>query len=404
MRILQVHNRYVRPGGEDAVVENEAELLRSHGHEVLMYERSNNEIRDVSLGEQVRRGLETTWSARSYAEMRRVLRERRPDIVHAHNTFPLISPAVYWAAAREGIPVVQTVHNYRLVCANGLLMRSGAACMDCVEGNLVSRSLTALRHRCYRDSLLATGAVVAMQVTHTCIGTYADKVDAYVALTDFAKSVLVRGGFPSDRIHIRPNHIEDPVPLYPLNRPRKKQIVFVGRVVHEKGLDLLLDAWTRLDRSGWSLVIAGDGPDRALLQQRFPDSQNVRWLGWRSKEEVLREVAHSAYLAVPSRCYEGLPMAVVEAFALGTPVIGPRHGPFPELIGSDTRGVAFDPSNVTDLVSALRRAVDADAKIWSEMSRSARVHYVSYFTADHTYRLLIDIYDAAIERASLAPS
>jgi glycosyltransferase involved in cell wall biosynthesis len=394
VKVLQVHNYYSSAaGGEETTLDSERELLLGRRHLVERFEVSNKSVESVSL----RTGAETIWSLRSYREMREVIRKRKPDLVHFHNTFILLSPSVYWAAAVEEVPVVQTLHNYRLTCANGLLMRNGRPCEECV-GRF---PWPALAHRTYRNSLAATGAVVGMQQVNRLLGTYRNKVDAYITPTDFTKGVMVRAGLPPEKVFVKPNFVSDPLSTRERLPQRTEQIVFVGRVAYEKGVDLLLETWKRIDPSNTQLLIIGDGPERRDLMHDFGDLQGVEWRGWLGKEEVLREVSRSRCLVIPSRWYEVFPVVLLEALALGTPLIAPAHGGFPEVISSGYDGFLFTPNDVSNLASVLDRALRLDESSWLNLSKNARNSYLNRFTPEVNYPILMRIYEEAMQRSGV---
>lgn len=389
MRILQVHNQYQNPGGEDTVQQAELWLLRKYGHEVDAYIVNNQDLSVSGFG-ALRAGVSTVWSQGSLASFRKVLKLKRPDIIHVHNTFPQLSPSVYWAARLERVPVVQTLHNYRLTCANGLLLRNDSPCELCVHGSVTA----ALKYRCYRNSIAATGAVVAMQTVHHALGTYRTKVDAYIALTGFARSIMVRAGLPDDRVYVKPNFLDDPLAVESTLVERENRIVFVGRITKEKGVDLLLQAWSQLKDTEWKLLVVGDGPERAELQSEFRGLRNVVWSGWLGRGEVLATVARSRYLVISSRWYEGFPMVLVEAMAVGTPIIVPSHGPFPE-VAPDSDQLAFEPGNSTDLTKVLASAIGTAR--WTDFRRKARTTYETSYTPEVNYHQLMTIYEHAKE-------
>lgn len=391
MRVLQVHNEYRVYGGEDVVLDLEFDLLRSRGHHVEQFVMSNKAVTKASL----RVGFETVWSRRSNKKLLRKLEEMRPDLMHVHNTFTQLSPSVYWAAAAAGVPVVQTLHNYRLTCANALLMRDGGPCELCV-GRV---PLPALRYKCYRGSLAATGAVVGMQVAHRALGTWTNKVDAYIVLAEFAKSLMIRSGLPPELVHVKPHFILDP--LHSLAGPpkRKDQIVFVGRLAPEKGVDILLEAWKRLGATNFRLVIVGDGPERADLERRFAGLPGVVWRGWVDREDVLREVARSRGLVMASRWYEVFGVVVVEALASGTPVTAPNHGAFPEMIVPGETGFLFRPGDPEDLAERLSTIVELEVGEWQRLSEQARETYLKEYTPEVGYERLMRVYGEAIDHA-----
>lgn len=394
MKVLQVHNYYSSAkGGEETHFDSERDLLQEQGHLVERFVVSNKSVDPPSL----RTGAETVWSVRSYREMREVIKKQSPDLVHFYNTFVRLSPSVYWAAAAEKVPVVQSLQNYRLTCANGLLMRNGRPCEECV-GRF---PWPALAHRTYRGSLAATGAVVGMQQVNRILGTYRNKVDAYITPTDFARKVMVRASLPQEKVFVKPNFVPDPLSALERLPERAEQMVFVGRLAHEKGVDLLLDAWRRIEPPSTRLVIVGNGPEREGLMRRFGDLQGVEWRGWLGREEMLREISRSRYLVVPSRWYEVLPLVMLEALALSTPVIAPNHGGFPDIISPGDNGLLFTPNDMEDLVSILGRALQLDESSWLALGKNARNSYLKHFTPEVNYPILMGIYEEAIQRSAL---
>ncbi|MDQ2694734.1 MAG: glycosyltransferase family 4 protein [Pseudomonadota bacterium] len=399
MRLLLVHNKYLKPGGEDIVVNLEKQLLESNGVQVELFSGSNDQIDVNGLSGKIKAGANTLWSRHYYRKIAAAIDAFKPDLIHVHNTFPLMSPSIYWAASSLGVPVVQTLHNYRLTCTNGLLLRDNHPCELCVG----RPPLPALRYRCYRDSRSATAVVAGLQVMHRLISTYAEKIDHFIALTQFARSVFLRAGLPASRIGVKPNFIPDPLqgkPPLPPNE-RENTVVFVGRVAFEKGVDLLLDAWPMTRQAGWKLIVIGDGPDKDALAAQSGSLPDVVWRGWLDRQEVLNVMARARYLVMPSRWYEGFPMVLLEALACGTPVLAPRHGGFPEIIRDRINGMLFEPNSSQAVAAALAQAIHADAGHWTAMSRSARQHYQEKYSPDVGYANLIHIYNSVSRTASI---
>ena len=398
-KILQIHNRYLRPGGEDTVLAEEYALLRENGHAVEQLLVSNEAIGARGAAVALT-GLKTVWSPSSYRLVRDAVRRVQPDLVHVHNTFPLLSPSIYWAAQAQRVPVVQTLHNYRMTCANGLLMREERPCEDCV-GRL---PLPALRHRCYKNSLVATASLAAMQVGNRAIGSYHSKVDAYIALTDFARDLMVRAGLPASKVHVKPNFIQDfAIEDFAQDAPpqtRQNQVVFVGRIDTEKGVDLLIQAWTKLQPPNARLVVIGNGPERPALEALTAGNDSVEWHGHRERREVLEEVRRSRFLVLSSRWYEGFPMVLLEALCAGTPAIVPELGAMRELIGQGASGLTFTGGSAGSLQAALAQALAQALALpeptWQEKSRDARQRYLTRYTPQENYRQLAAIYASVL--------
>jgi glycosyltransferase involved in cell wall biosynthesis len=390
MRILQVYNEYRTHGGEDTVVHLEADLLRQHGHQVELLRVSTKELDTAGFLRMVSAGVGTVWSFRGYSMMKKAIARFSPDIVHVHNTFPLLSPSVFWAADRAGVPVVQTLHNYRLTCANSLLLREEQACQECV-GHF---PWPGLRHRCFGSSFTRTAAVTSMNVIHRWLGTYQTKVHASIVLTAFSKEILARAGLPCGRIHVKPNFTPATVKLM---SPRLPRFVFAGRIARFKGVHLLLEAWARISSAGHQLMIAGDGPDRVELERRFAAQENIVWCGNQSRARVIDLISASRWLVLPSLAYENFPMSVLEALAAGTPVIVPNHGSFAAIVSDGVEGMLFSPGDVASLTAALQAAMGASEAAWIRWSSNARNKHLSEYTARSNYAQLMSIYEEAAE-------
>jgi glycosyltransferase involved in cell wall biosynthesis len=390
LRILQVYNRYRRYGGEDRVADLEAELLRKHGHEVERVTACTGELEDARAWRLLRAGFGTVWSGKGYSTLREAIRTFSPDIVHVHNTFPLLSPSVYWAAAKAGVPVVQTLHNFRFTCANSLLLRQDKPCQACV-GRF---PWPALRYRCHSRSLGRTAAVVAMNVIHGWLGTFRTKVQAYIALNEFSKGIFARSGLPEERIFVKSNFTATR-PRHP--EQRLPQVIFVGGISRHKGLHLLLEAWRDIRPTGYRLLVIGEGPERVALQREHAADASVVWCGSLPHEKVLDHLASSKLLALPSLCYENLPVAVLEALSLGTPVVVPDHGAFPSLISHLEDGLLFTAGDASSLAESLRiglRLTDAE---WVQCSEHAHNKYLDKYTDAGNYVQLMSIYEHATE-------
>jgi glycosyltransferase involved in cell wall biosynthesis len=388
MKIVVAHDHYrsSAPSGEDVVFRNERRLLESHGHTVIAFERFNDDIDDSGFGKRIRLARDGAWSRRTFDDLSRLLRNVRPDLVHFHNTFPLISPSAYAACRESGVPTVQTLHNYRLICAGALLTRNGRPCEDCVGTTL----LPALRHRCYRRSYPATAAVVWMLASNRTRSVYRTLVDRYIALTRFASTRFIAGGLPRARIEIKPNFLPDPPAV---GDGEGNYCVYVGRLSEEKGVRTLLEAWRSID---FPLKIVGDGPLRGDLEARARDgSTMVEFLGLRPQREVFDILAHAAFAVVPSECYEGFPMVVLEAYARGTPVVASQIGSLEEIVVEARSGVKFKAGDASELVMRVR-ALLADPSALQAMRKTTRALFDEQYTADANYARLMGIYEGAM--------
>lgn len=395
MKILLVHNFYgsEAPSGENAVFEAERDLLSTRGNQAVEFTRHSDDIRSRGIAGLLQGALATPWNPFSAKALRRLILRERPQLMHVHNTFPLISPAIFSAAKALGVPTVLTLHNYRIFCAAGIPMRDNRPCTECLDRRSV---LPALRYGCYRGSRAATLPLAAMIALHRSLGTWRRHVDAFIALTAFQREKLVAAGLPSERVHLKPHFY--PNPPTPLPWPaREDKVVYLGRLGPEKGLQSLLEAWRLWGSEAPSLEIVGDGPERSTLEQAISVSGlagRVALLGQLSFVAAQERLSRARLLVMPSLCYEGFPMAIREAFALGVPVAGSNLGSIPCIVEEGRTGVLFAPGDAGDLLGAVR-ALWSDASALERMSREARLAFDANYTADRNYASLMEIYAAA---------
>ena len=378
MKILIVHNSYQQAGGEDSVVASEIELLRSHGHEVECYGRSNHEAACMSKLALLR---DTLWSSRSTIELSELIQHFAPDVMHVHNTFPLISPSAYWAADNAGVPVVQTLHNFRLLCPQAMHLRDGKVCEDCT-GSLPWRGAV---RGCYRDSIPQSMVLAAMLTLHRTLGTYRSKVSRYIALNEFCREKFVAGGLPSGRIVVKPNFVDFAAPPV----AQREGLLFVGRLSEEKGIATLAAAARQL--AGASVRVVGSGPEQPLLE----GVPNVRLLGGMPGDQVRAEMSVAQALILPSICYENFPRTLVEAYGCGLPVIASRLGALPELVEEGVTGLLFEPGDATDLADKMRWAL-AHPEQMAHMGQQARLRYEQRYTAERNYAQLMAVYERVV--------
>lgn len=391
LRVLQVHNAYLTGhGGEDTVLENERRLLVDQGHDVVVRTVSTSSEDVGGTRQLVRTAKNSVYSHDSRRLVKSWIDEVRPDVVHVHNTFPILSPSIFHELHDLAVPTVLTLHNYRIACANGLFLRNGQACDRCLEGS----PLQAVRHRCYKSSIKGSCVQVATRMVHDRLGTFTEKVDAMIVLSDFAKDMFKRFGIPAEKLHVKPNFV---FPRVATPVEKEKAFVFVGKIVPEKGLGGLLEAWKFMQAEGWKLWIVGDGVDRADLERTYEGLPGVTWMGWQGSSEVRDLVARASWLVLPSVWYEGFPMALTEGFAEGTPAIVPNLGAMPEIVGHGDRGMVYD-GTVEGLRVALERAMEANLQTASRYQEEALRSVAGPYSPGANVRRLEEIYREAIER------
>lgn len=385
MKILLIHNYYQQPGGEDAVFEQEIQLLQSAGHTVIEYKRSNTEIQSSGVAGKVAAAKRTVWASDSAQALRRLIYEQKPDIVHFHNTHFMISPSAYYACKQHGVPVVQTIHNYRLICPNALLLRDGRVCEDCLGK---TPPWPGIVHKCYRGSRMQTAAVAAMLTFHRLRQTWTKQVDRYIALTEFARQKLIEGGLPPEKITVKSNFVS---PDPGIGTGDGEYALFVGRLSPEKGVDVLLDAWQQLGNK-LPLKVVGDGPLSAMCWGIAGQTGNVTALGSLSPSEVYAMMAKATCVIVPSVAYETFGRVIIEAFACGTPAIVSDLGALAELVESGRTGLHFRPGDANDLAAKVEWLLDHPEEL-ADMRRNARAEYEAKYTAERNYEMLMAIYE-----------
>ncbi|MEM9187470.1 MAG: glycosyltransferase [Planctomycetota bacterium] len=392
MKVLACHNYYQQRGGEDQSCEDEVALLRRGGDEVVTYTRHNDEVDGMS---KLSVAKQTLWSRRSSREIRLLVADHRPDVVHFTNTFPLISPSVYGEARRLGAAVVQSLRNYRMACAGPYFLRGGKVCEDCL-GKAVP--WPAVVHRCYRGSLAGSAVVAGMQTGHRLLGTWKRGVDLFYTLTDFAREKCVATGLPPDRVLVKPNCVQpDPGPA----AGRGGYAVFVGRLSPEKGVGTLLDAWRRLSApgagGGLRLKVVGGGQLAARVAAAARENPNIVATGPLAHDEMLRVVGDARALIMPSVWYETFGRTIIEAYAKGTPVIASRLGAMSELVSPGETGLLFEPGEAESLAGAVAELWSLPAERTAAMRAECRSRYLERYTPEQNYKLLKAVYAKARE-------
>jgi glycosyltransferase involved in cell wall biosynthesis len=387
MRILVVHNFYQEPGGEDIAFAMESELLRSHGLEIIEHTVHNRTIGRTGV---TRVAINAVWSWTSWRRVTNICRETRPDLVHFHNIFPLVSPSAYHACRALRIPIVQTLHNYRLGCPKGVHYRDGRACEDCLGKSV---PWPALVHACYRNSRPGSAVVAAVDAVHRGIGTWRDAVDVYIALSEFARHKHLQAGYPAERIVIKPNFVS---PDPGVTRARGDYALYVGRLSSEKGVRTLARAWQALNTV--PLKVVGDGLLAEEIRTSLANRSNVEFLERRARPDVLELMRNARFIVVPSGGYENFPLAIAEAFACGTSVIGSRIGAVAEIVEHGRTGLLFKAGDSDELARQVTWAWSNPGRM-EEMGRQARREYQLKYGPERNYEMLLDIYHQAIRRA-----
>jgi len=383
LRILLVHNRYVLPGGEDRVFESETRLLTEFGCEVSTLEEQT--VNPGSPVEKIRTAANCLWSSAWHSRFKQRIQDFLPDVVHVHNFFPVISPSVYYACRKAGVPVVQTLHNYRLSCPVATFYRDGKICEEC----LTKGPFHSVRYACYRGSKLGTATVALMLDGHKLLGTWKSKVDCYIALTEFARKKMVAAGLPAQRIQVKPNFV---IPDPGARKGTGEFALFVGRLENYKGIPTLMNAWKGVSKV-IPLVILGDGPYAKELRAQVAHQQlsNVEYRGAVSLDKVIAAMKRARFLIFPSEWYEGFPMTIVESFACGVPVITSRLGSMEEIVQDGRTGLHFNAGDPQDLASKVEWAWSHPGEL-ERMGLAARAEYDEKYTPKRNFEILQEIY------------
>lgn len=391
MKILIIHNKHRSgaPSGDDSVFNWERKLLESRGHRVLVYDRHNDEIATFNIWQKANLIWKTTWLPSSYRQIRKIIRAKRPEVVHFHNIFPLISPSAYYACYYEGVPIVQTLHDFRFICPQIYMLRDGQICEECINHTL----WRGMKHRCFQKSYTMTGWVSMMIWVHRILRTWKEKIISFIAATDFVRMKFIEAGFPANKITVKPNFLANPPkPEYSNNG----YAVFIGRLGQEKGVKTLLEAWRRLSKR--SLKIIGEGPDRKQLINIAETYKlgNVEFMGLIPHRDCINILQNAKFLVMPSECYETFGLTIIEAFACGKPLIASKLGAMAEIVEHGRTGLLFEPGNANDLAEKVRWMYENEDEV-IRMGKNARAEFEAKYTAERNYQLLIEIYGKAIE-------
>jgi glycosyltransferase involved in cell wall biosynthesis len=385
MKILLIHNKYQQAGGEDAVFHAEEQMLSQNRHLVETLVFQNDGLK--TFWDKLRAGLAVIYNAASARAVRSKILEFGPDVIHVHNFFPIASPSIFFAAREFNVPVVVTLHNYRLICPSATLYNNNRIYEDSVH---TVCPLKAIVDRVYRHSFFQTAAVVLMTTIHSLLGTWRNKIALYIALTQFSKGKFLEAaiGIPAEKLVVKPNFVSD------CGRgqiARENYFLYVGRLTEEKGIRTLLEATERLS---FRLVIIGDGPLKSLVTAFAANNPNIHYLGFQRHEVVLKHMKECKALIFPSLWYEGFPITLVEALCTGTVVIASELGSMAEIIEDGVNGLHFQPGNAGDLVRRLGEVNSQPEQVRS-LSAKARLTYLDRFTPEENCAMLIGIYKRA---------
>ena len=377
--VLIVHNYYQIPGGEDTVVPNEKKMLEEHGHKVILYSRNNAELKEMSKLKKITLPVTTVFNPRTYKEIKKLIKTENIGIVHVHNTLNLISPAVYYAARHMKVPVVQTIHNFRLLCPGATFYRDGHICEDCVKHGLKC----AVKHSCYRGSRVQTLACVISTWFHRMTGIYG-KIN-YICLTEFNKSKLLElKQIKPERVFVKPNFVESSNIFIPEER-RENQFVFAGRLDKLKGIDILFEAWKQMDDEAPRLVVCGTGPMEEWCKTFIANNKvNIQLKGFVQNQEIRKIIANSRALILPTQWYEGFPMSIVEAFSVGTPVICSDIGNVGSVVEEGVTGCKFVVDSIDEITYAIKRC--------HGLCDQTRKIYLEKYSTEKNYELMSSIY------------
>lgn len=386
MKILQVHNEYQHLSGEGVVVASEKQMLESYGHEVTQWIPESSSIQKLSTLLKAKVALDSLWSLPSYQYTRRILREHKPDVVHVHNTIPLVSPSVYTACHEAGVPIIHSLHNFKLVCPGAYLYRDGQVCEDCL-GKPVP--YPAVANSCYRKNRLHTIIASASLTLNHLRGTYQNEVDIYIALTQFARQKFIQGGLPAHKIAVKPNFVSEGIQP---GAHAGKYALFVGKLLQYKGVETVLKAWEILNGE-IPLKIVGQGPLEILLKGSLPS--RVEYLGALPRDEVLQLMQKATLVVFASEWYEGFPMTITEAFATGCPVVAARMGAAAEIVKDKSSGWYFEAGDPYDLVRVMQEAWSNPQELVRRGSL-ARRQYDECYSMEKNHQITMSLYQLAI--------
>jgi len=388
VKILIIHNRYKQFGGEDVAVELESSILIKKGHEIKTLYFDNSAV--DGFVSKIGAAFRSVYNFSSARKVSKIILQFKPDIIHIHNLFFAASPSVIYTAYKHKIPVILTLHNYRLICANALLLRNNKVCELCTQKKI---PLSGIRYKCYRNSFAESALVTSITSIHKLLNTWRNKIHTYIALTEFSRSKLLHSSLhiPANRMITKPNFIPDPGEG---NIQRENFFLFAGRIVKEKGIHILAKAFADMPEN--KIIIIGDGPERRSLQEEFKSYPHIYFTGQMEKKEVAEYMKRCKALICPSIWYEGAPLTILEAFATGTPVIASRLGSMIESITDGFNGLHFTAGDANDLSKTVRLFIK-ESENNSMFYKNARQTYLEKYHEEIHYDAILKIYEKAIK-------
>lgn len=391
MRILIGHNLYQKAGGEDAVVSSECELLKKQNHDVFYFKRDNKELANSSLLKRFQYFSSLAYSKQSYNDLKKTLKDFRPHVVHFHNIYYLLTPSVYFTCKEMNIPVVQSLHNFRMMCINGLFLREQQICEKCLKGSLWN----GVKYKCFRNSRIQSFVMADMLRKLWKQDVWHKMIDAFIVASTFTRNKYIQKGISADKLFIKPNFV------YPDPEIQTQECepfaLFVGRLSHEKGVNLLLKVWRQV--KDLRLVILGTGPMEAEVKETIKehDLTNVDYLGYASKEMYEQHMSSAKFVIVPSQCYENFPRIVAESYFFGKPVVASRLGSLQEVVRDQETGLLFDHKDENDLLSKINQLKSSD-QLLEDMKVNIKEFYQQNLTSQRNYKLLMNVYNSVIQK------
>ncbi|TVZ52667.1 glycosyltransferase family 4 protein [Dokdonia sp. Hel_I_53] len=383
MHIAQIHNEYKDLGGEDVVVAREKELLENAGHSVSQYIVSNKNV--DTLSRKLKTAISLPYSYDQKDKMLAFLKVKKPEVVHVHNFLPILSPSVFYACKEVGVPVVLTIHNYRLICSNGLLYRDGNVCEKCISKKW---GFPAIKHGCYQDSSITSIFPVLANGIHSSLDTWSKYIDKVIFLTEFSQNIFKRSHiqFTNEQMIVKPNFVKDRGYSY----EKEDYFLYVGRLSEEKGIIEIVNAF--ID-SGKPLRIAGEGPLSDMINTKIEKYPHIKLLGFQNQDELSELYLKAKALVTGSKMYETFGLIIIEAFSFGTPVIAPNFGNVGSLVTTNIDGVLYDHLDASSLQESFEKFDFLDQE---KLRKNARATFEKNFTSGQNLNQLEAIYKSVL--------